>query len=160
MTECLGNFVLTHPPNRGCINVNLNAPDGRDLGIDVYHKEPTFYFNWDNSFNLPKGWFLNVQAYLQTGAQTGFAVIHTNGQVNARLSKSFFKDNAITMTLTASDIFRTGYYYFNVHGIDSYNGNKIYRDFQRIGIQLSYKFNATKSKYKGTGAGQSEKKRL
>ena len=141
-------------------SVNLNAPDGRDLGIDVYHKEPTFYFNWDNSFNLPKGWFLNVQAYLQTGAQTGFAVIHTNGQVNARLSKSFFKDNAITMTLTASDIFRTGYYYFNVHGIDSYNGNKIYRDFQRIGIQLSYKFNATKSKYKGTGAGQSEKKRL
>ena len=141
-------------------SVSLNAPDGRDLGIDVYHKEPTFYFNWDNSFNLPKGWFLNVQAYLQTGAKAGFAVIHTNGQVNARLSKSFLKDNAMTMTLTASDIFRTGYYYFNVHGVDSYNGNKIYRDFQRIGIQLSYKFNATKSKYKGTGAGQSEKNRL
>ena len=139
---------------------SLNTPDGRDLGIDVYHKEPTFYFNWDNSFNLPKGWFLNVQASLQTGARAGFAVIHTNGQVNARLSKSFLKDNAMTMTLTASDIFRTGYYYFNVHGIDSYNGNKIYRDFQRIGLQLSYKFNATKSKYKGTGAGQSEKSRL
>ena len=139
---------------------SLNTPDGRDLGIDVYHKEPTFYFNWDNSFNFPKGWFLNVQASLQTGARAGFAVIHTNGQVNARLSKSFLKDNAMTMTLTASDIFRTGYYYFNVHGIDSYNGNKIYRDFQRIGIQLSYKFNATKSKYKGTGAGQSEKSRL
>ncbi|MBQ8875800.1 MAG: outer membrane beta-barrel protein, partial [Bacteroides sp.] len=34
---------------------SLNTPDGRDLGIDVYHKEPTFYFNWDNSFNFPKG---------------------------------------------------------------------------------------------------------
>ena len=141
-------------------SVSLNAPDGRDLGIDVYHKQPTFYFNWDNSFNLPKEWFLNVQAYLQTGARTGFAVIHPNGQVNARISKSFLKDNAMTLTLTANDIFRTGYYYFNVHGIDSYNGNKIYRDFQRIGIQLSYKFNSTKSKYKGTGAGQSEKSRL
>ena len=43
---------------------------------------------------------------------------------------------------------------------DSYNGNRIYRDWQRVGIQLSYKFNATKSKYKGTGAGQSEKSRL
>ena len=141
-------------------SASLNAPDGRDLGIDVYHKRPVFYFNWDNSFNLPKGWFLNIQAYLQPGARTGFAVIHRNGQVNARLSKSFLKDNAMTMTLTANDIFRTGYYYFNVHGIDSYNGNKIYRDFQRIGLQLSYKFNATKSKYKGTGAGQSEKSRL
>ena len=35
-----------------------------------------------------------------------------------------------------------------------------HNDSQRIGIQLSYKFNATKSKYKGTGAGQSEKSRL
>ena len=38
--------------------------------------------------------------------------------------------------------------------------NRIYRDFQRFGLQVSYKFNATKSKYKGTGAGQSEKNRL
>ena len=37
--------------------------------------------------------------------------------------------------------------------------NRIYRDFQRFGLQVSYKFNATKSKYKGTGAGQSEKNR-
>ena len=33
-------------------------------------------------------------------------------------------------------------------------------NFQRFGLQVSYKFNATKSKYKGTGAGQSEKNRL
>ena len=33
-------------------------------------------------------------------------------------------------------------------------------DQQRFGIRLSYQFNATKSKYKGTGAGASEKSRL
>ena len=71
-------------------NASLFAADARNLGIDVYRKQPSFYFKWDNSFNLQKGWFLNVQAYLQTGAQTGFAVIHTNGQVNAHLSKSFY----------------------------------------------------------------------
>ena len=46
------------------------------------------------------------------------------------------------------------------NGIDAYMENRIYRDFQRFGLQVSYKFNATKSKYKGTGAGQSEKNRL
>lgn len=90
----------------------------------------------------------------------GFFVAHTEGQINARISKSMLKDNSLTLALIANDILRTGYYHFNVYGIDSYNGNRIYRDWQRIGIQFSYKFNATKSKYKGTGAGQDEKNRL
>ena len=88
------------------------------------------------------------------------AGFHTTGQVNGRVSKSFLKDNAMTVALTASDIFRTGNYYFHIYGINSSVQKTIYRDFQRIGLQLSYKFNATKSKYKGTGAGQSEKSRL
>lgn len=90
----------------------------------------------------------------------GFMVNRLEGRLNARVSKSFLKDGALTLSLTADDILRTGYYHFNVYGINSYNGNRIYRDWQRVGIQLSYKFNATKSKYKGTGAGQSEKARL
>ena len=103
------------------------------------------------------GWFLNVQGSLQTAARMGFMVNRLEGRLNARVSKSFLKDGALTLSLTADDILRTGYYHFNVYGIGSYNGNRIYRDWQRVGIQLSYKFNATKSKYKGTGAGQSEK---
>ena len=138
----------------------LLGADARNLGVDICRKQPVFYVDLDNSFTLPKGWFINAQANLQTAARQGFAVFHTSGQMDARISKSFLKDNAMTVTLTANDIFRTGYYYFNVHGINSYNGNKIYRDYQRFGVQLSYKFNATKSKYKGTGAGQSEKSRL
>lgn len=141
-------------------SAQLSAPDGRNLGIEVYHKQPLFAFGWDNSFNLPHGWFLNLQANLHTGGRMGFFVAHTEGQINARISKSMLKDNSLTLALIANDILRTGYYHFNVYGIDSYNGNRIYRDWQRIGIQFSYKFNATKSKYKGTGAGQDEKNRL
>lgn len=136
------------------------APDGRNLGIEVWRRQPLFNFGWDNSFTLPQGWFLNVQGSLQTAARMGFMVNRLEGRLNARVSKSFLKDDALTLSLTADDILRTGYYHFNVYGIDSYNGNRIYRDWQRVGIQLSYKFNATKSKYKGTGAGQSEKARL
>ena len=82
------------------------------------------------------------------------------GQVNARLSKSFLTDDALTVTITANDILHTGYTYFNAYGDRVYSEATRYYDSQRIGLQLSYKFNATKSKYKGTGAGQSEKNRL
>lgn len=136
------------------------TPDGRNLGIEVWRRQPLFNFGWDNSFTLPQGWFLNVQGSLQTAARMGFMVNRLEGRLNARVSRSFLKDDALTLSLTADDILRTGYYHFNVYGINSYNGNRIYRDWQRVGIQLSYKFNATKSKYKGTGAGQSEKARL
>ena len=157
---------LVAAPQIGCwrpqfaVYVSLSPTDARNLGIEVYRKQPYFLFEWDNSFQFPNGWFLNIQADYHPVCRSGFAVLHTTGQVNARVSKSFLKDNAMTVTLTANDIFRTGNYYFHIHGINSSVKKTIYRDFQRIGIQLSYKFNATKSKYKGTGAGQSEKSRL
>ena len=157
---------LVAAPQIGCWRpqftayVSLSPTDGRNLGIKEYRKQPYFLFEWDNSFLFPNGWFLNIQADYHPVCRSGFAVFHTTGQVNARVSKSFLKDNAMTVALTANDIFRTGNYYFHIYGINSSVKKTIYRDFQRIGIQLSYKFNATKSKYKGTGAGQSEKSRL
>ena len=160
------SFELVASPQIGCWQpqftayVSLSPTDGRNLGIEVYRKQLHFLFEWDNSFRFSNGWFLNIQADYQPACHSGFAVFHTTGQVNARVSKSFLKDNAMTITLTANDIFRTGNYYFHIYGINSSVKKTIYRDFQRIGIQLSYKFNATKSKYKGTGAGQSEKSRL
>ena len=60
----------------------------------------------------------------------------------------------------ANDIFRnlrerwTGYYPVTTTAKDAY----VYT--RHIGISFSYNFNATRSKYKGTGAGNAEKKRL
>ena len=90
------------------VSAMLSAADGRNLGIDVYRKQPVFNFGWDNSFNLPHGWFLNLQANMNTAARMGYAVIRIEGRVNARVSKSFLKEDALTLSLTANDILRTG----------------------------------------------------
>lgn len=37
---------------------------------------------------------------------------------------------------------------------------KQYNDSRRVGIDVSWKFNATRSRYKGSHAGQSERNRL
>ena len=42
----------------------------------------------------------------------------TEGQINARLSKSFLKET-LTITFTANDILRTGYFHFDLYGIDA-----------------------------------------
>ena len=46
------------------------------------------------------------------------------------------------------------------YGIQTSTTFSEYYDHQRVSLTATYKFNSTKSKYKGTGAGQSEKNRL
>lgn len=140
--------------NIGFLDMNVEK-----IGIAQRRNQPRCYFTLDNSFNLRKGWFFNIQGEWRTAARQGFFVTRAEGEINARLSKSFLKDD-LTLALTANDILHTGYYHFDLYGINAYLENRIYMDFQRFGIQVSYKFNATKSKYKGKGAGQSEKNRL
>ena len=130
------------------------------IGITQNWNEPRFYFIFDNSFSFPKGWFFNIKGELAPGAKQSYAIWKTEGRVDAQLTKSFLKDQALKVSVTAKDIFHTGYRYFTIYGDRTFSSNRDYTDQQRFGIRLSYQFNATKSKYKGTGAGASEKSRL
>jgi hypothetical protein len=83
----------------------------------------------------------------------------TSCSVNARVQKTFLKGNLIA-TLYADDIFRSARNnMITYYGIGT-TGNKIYTYTQAVGFTISYNFNATTSKYKGTGAGNAEKSRL
>ena len=83
----------------------------------------------------------------------------TSCSVNARVQKTFLKGNLIA-TLYADDIFRSARNnMITYYGIGT-TSNKIYTYTQAVGFTISYNFNASNSKYKGTGAGNAEKSRL
>ena len=130
------------------------------IGINYNWNDPYFYFILDNTFNLSKGWFINLQGSYVPKFKQGSAKKKAMGVVDFRLSKSFLKDDALNVTLTANDIFHTQHNAMTAYSIGTSTTFMEYYDHQRVGITLSYKFNSTKSKYKGTGAGQSEKNRL
>lgn len=152
-------------PKFGCwepqLNTNISFLDlhAEKIGITRRRNQPRFFLSLDNSLNLPRGWFFNIQGYLRTSARQGFFVTRIEGDLNARLSKSFLKET-LTVSATVDDILHTEYMHFNLYGINAYMENRSYNDYQRFGIQIAYKFNATKNKYKGKGAGESEKLRL
>ena len=147
-------------PNLGAINFSFWDSDLKAIGIDKDWNDPYWYFILDNTFTLPKGWFINVQGTYVPKFKQGSADKKATGVVNFRLSKSFLKDDALSVTLTANDIFHTQHNAMTAYSIGTSTTFTEYYDHQRVGVTLSYKFNATKSKYKGTGAGQSEKSRL
>ncbi len=134
--------------------------DLKAIGINYNWNDPYFYVILDNTFTLPKGWFVNLQGNYVPKVKQGSAKKKAMGVVDFRLSKSFLKDDALSVTLTANDIFHTAHNAMTAYSIGTSTTFTEYYDHQRVGVTLSYKFNATKSKYKGTGAGQSEKSRL
>ena len=89
----------------------------------------------------------------------GFMYRGSNFMVNARLQKSFLKGQ-LSATLYANDIFRTAKNKVTTYYAIGQTAQDIYTYTQCVGLTLSFNFNASSSKYRGTGAGNEEKGRL
>ena len=89
----------------------------------------------------------------------GFMYRGSNFMVNVRLQKSFLKGQ-LSATLYANDIFRTAKNKVTTYYAIGQTAQDIYTYTQCVGLTLSYNFNASSSKYRGTGAGNEEKGRL
>jgi hypothetical protein len=79
--------------------------------------------------------------------------------LNASIRKSFFK-NALAVEVFANNILDDESteirIYSKVYSLRQWSK----RDMRTYGITLRYNFNTTQSKYKGTGAGTSQKRRM
>jgi hypothetical protein len=121
--------------------------------------KPELSVNFRNWFTISKTAKAMIYLHYSTGYDYGFTHNAHEFNVNVRVQKTFLNGN-LTTAIYANDIFRTlrdrwtGYYPVTTMSKDAY----IFTRF--IGASLSYKFNATRSKYKGTGAGNDEKSRL
>ena len=93
--------------------------------------------------------------------ESGCSQTKTTGGINMRLSRQFLKDKNLRLAFVANDILHTRYIEKTAYGgINVRTQFREYRDSRRIGIDLSWKFNAARSRYKGSHAGQSERNRL
>ena len=154
-------LVLNVSPKIGIWQMNYTATFDFPMGITQNFKGVQIEFNLDNTLTLPHSWLFNIQANISPAADQGFNQNSATGSLDFRLSKQFLKDKSLSVALVANDILHTS----NSKTIQ-YNGIgyrcevDVYRDQRRVGLDLSWKFNAAKSRYKGSHAGQSERDRL
>ena len=121
---------------------------------------PIFMGNFNNAFSLPCGITLNVDYRYQSKGNTMNVYLAKEQHVlDVSISKSFLKD-ALTFEIKGNDLL------YKCWDADLlYNqkmellqvSKRVTRDLQ---LTLRYKFNTTRSKYKGTGAGNAELNRL
>ena len=159
------NAALTASPKFGYYSPTLTLSyyqqqfDAQAYGTAVSLDKPQFEVNFRNWFTIGKTAKAMLYLHYSTSHDYGFNHYAHEFNVNARMQKSFL-DGSLIVSLFANDIFRnlrerwTGYYPVTTMTKDAY----VYT--QSIGLSLSYDFNTTRSKYKGTGAGNAEKNRL
>ena len=120
---------------------------------------PLGIFQWNNTFNLPKDFQFGVNFSLMTpGEEQALKLLRTCGSVDCFVYKGFFK-NRLSLQFKVSDLFETDDQYVKLYS----TSNTIYvKNFKNRMFELTvrYKFNPARSKYRGTGAGESQKQRM
>lgn len=121
---------------------------------------PGFLFQWQNAVRLPFDIWLNIDAQVMTSSwDNNMKLSNTPWYVNAKIHKGFLNER-FSVTLEAKDLFDS-----------SQNDAVMYNDAVRIVqtnyspgrsvmLTLQYRFNTTRDRYRGTGAGNSEKSRF
>lgn len=113
----------------------------------------------ENTFVLPHNWTIRLDYAYQSRNYSELGVQNAWNSLDVSLAKSFLQKRLV-VRLEADDLllgqneswrFKNAYMHFVRTGIDN---------TRSFGINVTYNFNATKSKYKGTGAGNAEKNRL
>ena len=123
------------------------------------YNRPVVIASFNNTFSFPQGWLLQIDMNGNTRGHSSTIEWMAQGGVFVSLNKSLLYDR-LNIKLAGNDLFascrtttRT------VYGTrDNYSWK--YADTRQFVCSLSYKFNVTRSKYKGTGAGNAEKNRL
>ena len=130
-------------------------------GSTITLNRPWFIIGWQNDIELPQGFRLNVSAqWYSKGDYTNFRMTSTRLFTNVGLQRdlNLKRMGTLTFDLRCSDIFHTnktdaivfGYRELTTH-------NPARRTFV---LDLTWKFNEARSKYRGSGAGEKQKARM
>lgn len=133
--------------------------DTEKYGVGKKLNKPEFSVNLQSWFTInPTTKAMFYIGY--TGSNHwGFMYRGSDFTTNARIQKSFC-NGRLNATLYANDIFRTSKNKITTYYAIGKTAQDIYNYTQCVGLTLSYNFNVSGSRYKGTGAGNEEKSRL
>ena len=124
------------------------------------YNKPIFYYYFDNTFSLPHGW--TVTANIGGSSQGD---MHTNRfgaswfTMDASVGKAFI-NKSLTVKLSATDLFNTANNDWTMNTYGVFVDKRQSYDRRGIALNIIYKFQPQKSKYKGASAAEEELRRL
>lgn len=149
-------FGIWHPMLSAMVEKQWFDLETRD-GQHLY--KPVAMFRFNNTFDTKWAMFSVMMTYITKGYEENHYIYKPMFNTDLSIYKGFLKD-CLTFLLYVNDVFGTN----DSHIIGKYGKLKetIFDEFStsKISLTVRYKFNTTRSKYKGTGAGDSQKNRM
>ena len=140
-------------------NYNQQFFDTKKYGASKALSKPLLSCSLNNNFALSETMNAAISLNASTTHADGFLMMKSGYSVNLQFDKSFANRTWI-IYLSANDIFKTAKERWTMYGLGSGTTKDCYNYTRNISLQVTYNFNAKRSKYKGTGAGNEEKSRL
>lgn len=128
-------------------NLSLNNPMGTII--------------WNNNLSFPWGFMLDADfMYKSKGDRTNGRFLKPSWRMDLSLQKSLLNDK-LNIRLDATNLFNLYKRDFTMY-VSNMQTMRLTEEPNNCTVRLTvrYKFNTTKSKYKGTGAGDSQKSRM
>lgn len=149
-------FGIWHPMLSAMVEKQWFELETRD---GQYLNKPVAMFRFNNTFDTKWAMFSVMMTYITKGYEENHYIYKPMFNTDLSIYKGFLKD-CLTFQLYVNDVFGTN----DSHIIGKYGKLKetIFDEFStsKISLTVRYKFNTTRSKYKGTGAGDSQKNRM
>ena len=151
-------------PSFGIWYPSLTASiDKQWFGMETHYgkslNKPMASFRFDNTLNTKLGMFTWMISYITKGHDENQYLYKPMFCTNVSAYKAFLKDR-LSFQLFIYDLFGTN----DSHMIAHFGKIKqmVYDGLStsKVSLTVRYKFNTTRSKYKGTGAGESQKNRM
>lgn len=128
-------------------------------GISLPPNRPSFTFRLNNRFTITPALRVFLNLKYRTANHSDLQHNQSYGRVDLKIKQALFHET-LEIGLFANDLLCTDKEKWTMYGDHVTMTKDCYGYDRCIGISVSYNFNATKSKYKGTGAGNAEKDRL
>lgn len=139
------------------LEYNFSKPWLRYHGVS--YNKPLHVARWKNQLQLPWGLTAFTTLVYNTRSQANLTTKHQEFRVDLGLSKSLAKDR-LEINLNVADLLNT-HSSVSAEWIGDITHHSNTSNMARsLSLSVSYRFNSTRSKYRGAGAGTSERQRL
>ena len=150
------SFGIWHPSFTASVAkqwLDMDAHDGK------ISNKPMAVFRFNNTFNTKLAMFTWMMSYITKGYERNIYLYKPRFCTNVSVYKAFLKDR-LSFQLFIYNLFGTDDIHMSAHYGKMKELISDISSTSKVSLTVRYKFNITRSKYKGTGAGGSQKNRM
>ncbi|MBP5798648.1 MAG: TonB-dependent receptor, partial [Prevotella sp.] len=141
--------------------MEFDDPRSETGKVKETYTKPIFFIDLNNTFRLPHRWQLEANMNIMTkGDVINFRMQSASYNLGFVVQKYWLKNDALCLRASINDVLQRSTQTIHMDCGGYQMTENAVRSNHRLNISLRYTFNASKSKYKGTGAGQAERQRM